>query len=251
MEHKSVLIIQVGSAPEPLRQAHGDIPLWFCELLGYLPEEVDIVRVFEGETLPAPDASRVAIITGSWAMVSDRLPWSEKTAEWIRDAMAIQMPLFGVCYGHQLMAWALGGDVEYHPQGREAGTQTVYLNAAAANDPLLSHLTEPFPAHLTHRQTVTRLPEGASVLASSAHDNHQIVRYGPRAVSVQFHPEMTPEIATDLLRLNRANIEKEGTDADRLVAGVLPAPDAAEILRRFVQDVTGYSKVRRSIHAAQ
>ncbi len=46
-------------------------------------------------------------------------------------------------------------------------------------------------------------------------------------------------------------IEKESTDADRLVAGVLPAPDAAEILRRFVQGVTGYSKARRSIHAAQ
>ncbi|SCC18229.1 Glutamine amidotransferase class-I [Kosakonia oryziphila] len=132
--------------------------------------------------------------------------------------MAIQMPLFGVCYGHQLMAWALGGDVEYHPKGREAGTQTV-----------------------------TRLPEGASVLASSAHDNHQIVRYGPFAVSVQFHPE----IATDLLRLNRANIEKEGIDANRLVAGVLPAPDAAEILRRFVQGVAGYSRARLSIHTAR
>ncbi|MGG7448703.1 glutamine amidotransferase [Kosakonia oryzendophytica] len=238
MEQKSLIIIQVGTAPEPLRDVHGDIPDWFCQAIGCSPDDVDVVRVFEGETLPPPDVSRAAIITGSWAMVSDRLPWSEKTAEWIRDAVAVEMPLFGVCYGHQLMAWALGGDVEYHPKGREAGTQTVYLNAAAANDPLLSHLPATFPAHLTHRQTVTRLPEGASVLASSLHDNHQIVRYGPRAVSVQFHPEMTPEIATDLLRLNRANIEKEGVDADSLVAGVLPAPGAAEILRRFVRDVT-------------
>ncbi|WP_039056844.1 glutamine amidotransferase [Enterobacter sp. Bisph1] len=238
MQQKTLIIIQVGDAPEPLREAHGDVPHWFCQAIGCSTDDVEVVRVFEGEALPAPDARRAAIITGSWAMVSDRLPWSEKTAAWIREAMAIEMPLFGVCYGHQLISWALGGDVEYHPQGREAGTKTVYLNSAAANDPLLSHLTESFPAHLTHRQTVTRLPQGAAVLASSDHDNHQIVRYGSRAISVQFHPEMTPEIARDLLRLNRANIVKEGTDADSLVAGVLPAPGAAEILRRFVREVT-------------
>ncbi|MGY5955297.1 glutamine amidotransferase [Kosakonia sp. BK9b] len=251
MDQKPLIIIQVGTAPEPLREAHGDIPHWFCQAIGCSSDEVDVVRVFEGETLPRPDARRAAIITGSWAMVSDRLPWSEKTAEWIRDAVAIEMSLFGVCYGHQLMAWALGGNVEYHPQGREAGTKTVRLNAAAANDPLLSHLPETFPAHLTHRQTVTRLPQGAAVLASSLHDNHQIVRYGPHAVSVQFHPEMTPEIASDLLRLNRANIEKEGIDADSLVAGVLPAPGAAEILRRFVQTFTDRNQAARSTNVSQ
>lgn len=53
-------------------------------------------------------------------MVTDQEPWSEKTAAWIRNAMAMEMPLFGVCYGHQLMAHALGGRVEYHPQGRES-----------------------------------------------------------------------------------------------------------------------------------
>ncbi|WLI75699.1 glutamine amidotransferase [Kosakonia sp. H02] len=251
MEQKSIIIIQVGNAPESMREAHGDIPLWFCQVLGCELDDVEVVRVFEGETLPAPDARRAAIITGSWAMVSDRLPWSEKTAAWIRDAMAIAMPLFGVCYGHQLMSWALGGDVQYHEKGREAGTQTVYLNPAAARDPLLMHLKESFPAHLTHRQTVTRLPIGATVLAASVHDPHQIVRYGPRAVSVQFHPEMTPDIATDLLRLNRPHIEKEGGDTDSLVAGVLPAPGAAEILRRFMQGVFEQKRAVASFDAGQ
>lgn len=251
MEQTTLIIIQVGNAPEPLREAHGDVPRWFCNAIGCSDDEVEVVRVFEGETLPPPDARRAAIITGSWAMVSDRLPWSEKTAEWIREAMAIEMPLFGVCYGHQLISWALGGDVEYHPQGREAGTKTVYLSAAAADDPLLSHLSESFPAHLTHRQTVTRLPQGAAVLAASDHDKHQIVRYGPRALSVQFHPEMTPEIASDLLRLNRPHIEKEGHDADSLIASVLPAPGAADILRRFVREVTERNEGLRLSHATQ
>ncbi|WP_438612278.1 glutamine amidotransferase-related protein, partial [Klebsiella variicola] len=45
------------------------------------------------------------------AMVTERLPWSEEAAEWLRQAMAIKLPLFGVCYGHQLLAYALGGEV--------------------------------------------------------------------------------------------------------------------------------------------
>ncbi len=81
------------------------------------------------ETLPAPDSQTVAVMTGSWAMVTDRLAWSEKTAAWIRSAMAVEMPLFGICYGHQLMADALGGEVAYHPAGRETGCKAITLSA--------------------------------------------------------------------------------------------------------------------------
>lgn len=104
MEQKSILILQMGNAPQTMRDAHGDVPLWFCQLLGCELDDVEVIRVFEGEALPTPDPRRAAIITGSWAMVTDRLPWSEQTAAWIRKAMAMEMPLFGVCYGHQLMA---------------------------------------------------------------------------------------------------------------------------------------------------
>jgi GMP synthase (glutamine-hydrolysing) len=72
-------------------------------------QKISVARVYAGEPLPAPDNATIAVITGSWDMVTERLPWSEMTAAWIREAMAIEMPLFGVCYGHQLMAHALGG----------------------------------------------------------------------------------------------------------------------------------------------
>jgi GMP synthase (glutamine-hydrolysing) len=78
--------------------------------------------------LPAPDNATIAGDTGSWDMVTERLPWSEMTAAWIREAMAIEMPLFGVCYGHQLMAHALGV-VDYHPADAKPEVKPFLLSA--------------------------------------------------------------------------------------------------------------------------
>ncbi|HBW3531568.1 TPA: penicillin-binding protein 2 [Klebsiella pneumoniae] len=229
-----LLLVQTGTPPTAIRQAHGDLPRWFRTLLAPWQTQLTTVRVFEDEPLPAPDRQTVAVLTGSWAMVSDRLAWSERTADWIRQAVAIGMPLFGVCYGHQLMAHALGGEVAYHPGGRESGSQTITLSPWGVDDPLLSGLPATFPAHLSHLQTVTRLPEGATVLAASAHDPHQIVRYGPHAVSTQFHPEFTAPIARSLIRHREAVLQAEGIDAQRLHDEVQESPQGAAILTRFV-----------------
>lgn len=81
---------------------------------------------------------------------------------------------------------------------------------------------------------MTRLPEGATVLAASSHDPHQIVRYGPHAVSTQFHPEFTAPIARSLIRYREAVLQAEGIDAQRLHDEVQESPQAAAILTRFV-----------------
>ena len=114
-----LLIVQTGAPPAEIEAEHGDLPQWFGRLLAPWRQQIATVRVYAGETLPDPDSQTVAVMTGSWAMVTDRLAWSEKTAAWIRSPMAVEMPLFGICYGHQLMADAIGGEVAYHPAGRE------------------------------------------------------------------------------------------------------------------------------------
>ena len=238
MASKPLLLIQAGTPPEDIRNPHGDLSLWFAAALPLHAETMHVVRVFEGEALPAPQAVLGAIITGSWDMVTDRLPWSEATAQWIREAMAIELPIFGVCYGHQLMADALGGVVDYHPAGREIGTQMVHLNADAQADPLLNTVPVAFPAHLTHMQTVITLPAGATVLAASDHDPHQIVRYGRNAISTQFHPEFTPDICAAVVRLRADVLVREGREPDALLASVEDAPEPLKLLRRFVEQVT-------------
>lgn len=244
-----LLLIQVGTPPDDIRDRLGDFPLWFHRALRQPGETLQVARVFEGEHLPPPEAVCGAIITGSWDMVTERLPWSEATARWIRDAMAIELPLFGVCYGHQLIAHALGGRVDYHPDGREIGTQRIRLLAGAEDDPLLKAMPVQFSAHLTHMQTIIDLPTGAQALAASDHDRHQIVRYGPNALSTQFHPEFTPEICAAIIRLRTDTLRDEGRDPTTLLAAIEDAPEPAGLLRRFARLTLSTQPTAASVNA--
>lgn len=239
MDSQTLLLIQAGTPPDDIRAITGDLPQWFLAAIGCGPESIDIVKVYEGEPLPQPGQHRAAIITGSWSMVTDKLPWSEATAAWIRHAVEQEMPLMGVCYGHQLMAHALGGVVDYHPDGREMGSLEIEQHTVAALDPWLAGCPPLFYAHLTHLQTILRLPAGAKALARSAHDPHQIVRYGPAAVSMQFHPEFTPEVMAACINARAQVLRSEGLDPRALLQSIRHTPTPLTLLRRFIETHAG------------
>lgn len=230
---KPVLIIRTGRAPDTIRARHGDFPHWFRLGAGLHPRQLRIVDVAAGEALPPPREVAGAMITGSAAMVTSREPWSERTAGWIRDAMDAELPLFGVCYGHQLMAHALGGRVDYLPGGREIGTQTIELSAGTAHDSLTASMPASFRAHTTHEQSVLEPPAGAAVLARSARDPHQLLRYGPRAFSTQFHPEFNADVMRAYITRKHADMRREGSDPRQVYGAVAATPDARRLLRRF------------------
>ena len=232
---KPVLIIRTGQAPAAIRSRHGDFPHWFRLVAGLRRERVQVVDVAAGESLPPADTVAGAIITGSAAMVTEQLPWSEHTAGWIRDAMAVELPLFGVCYGHQLMAHALGGRVDYLPGGREIGTQPIELSPGHDSDPLTRVLRGNFRAHTTHEQSVLEPPAGATILARSARDPHQFLRYGPNAISVQFHPEFNAEVMRAYIRRRRIELRREGADPERIFNAVSATPMARRLLRQFAR----------------
>lgn len=226
------LIVQTGSTFPELRARRGDFPDWFRRGLGLRRDEVDVVRVDAGESLPArPTAHAGVIVTGSSAMVSERQRWSEDTAAWLRTRIETDVPVLGVCYGHQLLAHALGGRVDYHPRGREIGTVEIQRLAGAADDPLLQVCRSDFMAHASHRQSVLELPPGAVTLARSTHDPHHAVRYAARVWGLQFHPEFSVEIMRGYLR-RRAQATNEDCPPGYGRAGA-PAPHARRLLRRF------------------
>lgn len=227
------LIVQTGSTLPQLRARRGDFPHWFRTSLGLAPDQVDVVRADLGEALPAKIAQAGVIVTGSPAMVSARERWSEETAAWLRGAIDAEVPVLGVCYGHQLIAHALGGRVDYHPAGREIGTVTIERLAAANDDPLLAGAPARFPAHASHQQSVVELPSGAVLLASSAHDPHHAVRFAPMAWGLQFHPEFSVEIMRGYIEARRPAMRGDCSTECCGERAYKPTPLARGLLRRF------------------
>lgn len=230
---KPVLIIRTGRAPAPIRARHGDFPHWFRLGAQLEPRRIRVVDVESGESLPPPGEVAGALITGSAAMVTERAAWSERTAGWIRDAMDVELPMFGVCYGHQLMAHALGGRVDYLPGGREIGTVTIRMLDTAGNDPLTDKLPSEFRAHATHEQSVLELPKGATALASSSRDPHHLVRYGAQAMSAQFHPEFNADVMRAYIHRKREAMLSEGNDPHHVYRQVAATPVARRVMRGF------------------
>jgi GMP synthase (glutamine-hydrolysing) len=166
-------------------------------------------------------------------MVTDREPWSERAAAWLREVVDAGTPLLGICYGHQLLAHALGGVVGDNPLGREIGTVPLELRPEAARDPLLQVLTEGDPVHATHVQAVLSLPAGARHLAATAGDPHQAFAVADRAWGVQFHPEFDADVIRGYLAGRRERISAEGLDAEALLGAVRESPAGPRLLRRF------------------
>lgn len=227
------LIVQTGSTLPALRARRGDFPHWFRRGLALQAREVDIVRVDVGEALPPVATHTGVIVTGSPAMVSRREAWSEDTASWLHHAIDAGTPILGICYGHQLLAHALGGHVDYHPLGRELGTVVIEKTAAAGDDALLDSLPARFLAHASHQQSVLQLPAGAVALGRSAHDPHHAVRYAPNVWGLQFHPEFSVEIMRGYLTGSSAVPNRSCVQPCCSNRVCSPAPHATRLLRRF------------------
>lgn len=230
-------IIQLETPPDAVSAAVGEQQHWFIAALGLAPDEFIVVRPDLGEALPEPCSVAAAVLSGSWAMVTDHAEWSERTAAWIRSAVEQELPLLGVCYGHQLMAYALGGVVDDNPRGWERGLQQLEMGECAQNDPLLSALPGQFSAWLSHRQSVLQPPPGAQVLASSALDDCQIIRYTPQALSVQFHPEFTGQIMTACLQ------NSQSSEASSLMVHQQEPATPRQLLQDFWQQHRPLSKL--------
>jgi GMP synthase (glutamine-hydrolysing) len=228
-----VAIVKTGVTIPSVAARRGDFEDWITAGLGLPAARIRVVRVFEGEALPDPRGLAGVVVTGSSAMVSDREPWSEATADWLGTAVAADTPVLGICYGHQLLAHGLGGRVTSNPRGRQIGTVAVALTAAARDDELLGMFPAALSAQASHTESVVDLPTGATRLASTDLDPNHAFRIGRVAWGVQFHPEFDADIVRGYLAARRDAILAEGIDADALVREVAEAADGTAVLRRF------------------
>jgi GMP synthase (glutamine-hydrolysing) len=232
---KPFLILETGRPLDPLRR-HGSFGHWIRVAAGLHGRECRHVDVIGGEALPKDGSAYAGVlITGSGAMVTEKHDWSERSAEWLREAAHAGTPLFGICYGHQLIAHALGGAVDYNPQGREMGTVPIELHAHAAQDPLFGGLPTAIDVQATHRQSVLTPPPDATVLGRSVKDACQAFRWRDSVWGVQFHPEFSTALMRSYIHARREALHTEGACHHTLLKDVRPAPQARRVLRRFVR----------------
>ena len=136
----------------------------------------------------------LVVLGGRMSCHSDH-PWIEKVKDLMADLHAIDIPILGICLGHQLLAEALGGRVKVaDPRGLEEGAVELEWLPEAASDPVtMGAVLAGGPVPMSHYDAVIELPEGATELARSATYPHAAFRLGS-AWGVQFHPEASPEL---------------------------------------------------------
>jgi GMP synthase (glutamine-hydrolysing) len=234
---KPLLILVTG---EPLRfvlEVHGTFSDHVRKTVGAAwsgPWKTVDARV---EPLPPLGDLSGILITGSHASVTELSPWMQSTAAWLRQAVISGKPVLGLCFGHQLLGHAMGGEVRRHPAGPENGTVPLDLLVA---DKLLGPLLAQAPCvNMMHEDSVARLPPGATVLARTAHEPHAALRFGTRAWGVQFHPEFDGSIVRSYLVGLRDQFRRAGRDPDRLLASADDTPWAKAILGRFAAIAEG------------
>lgn len=231
----TLLILKVGSAVDEVVQRRGDFEVLFLEGMGLPASAARVVEPHRGEALPRPEDHRAVVVTGSSAMVTEEAGWSLACEEWLRAAVAGEGAVLGVCYGHQLLARALGGSAGWNPNGREIGSIDVAALPAASADPLFGALPPALVCQASHSQSVTALPPGAVHLATNDHDPFQAFSYGPRAWGLQFHPEFDAEVVAGYIRTRRDALVEEGLDPDALLASTRDADHGRAFLTGFAR----------------
>ncbi len=230
---KRLYIIKAGTTFPATAKQFGDFDQWTTSTLGITDLEIDIVDAENGAELPSVEECAGAVITGSHSMVTDNLAWSVRLEEWIRSLLHMDTPFFGICYGHQLLAQAAGGQVGFHPHGEEIGTVAVQLLPDCVNDPVFQSLPQSFLVQATHEQTVLRLPAGAVRLAANEYEPNHAFRVGGWAWGVQFHPEYSADIMRSYIREQKDELEAAGRNVAELLDTVSETPFAAQTLQNF------------------
>lgn len=146
-----------------------------------------------------------------------------------------QVPLLGICFGHQLVAELFGGSVTHDGSQKKAGSHEVQLTEAGRDDVLLGDTAPSFHAQYAHKNSITRPPFGAVVLGNGPACHFAALRYGEKCYTFQFHPEL---IAQDLLSQPEALAVymKEGETVEQIVR---ETPVANGLIRAFVEKVAG------------
>ena len=218
---KPIAILETGKPPEALADAFDDYPARFRALLG---EGVATVRFdVQAGRLPAePETFQGAIVTGSAAGVYDDLAWIPPLLDWLRSARG-RTRLVGICFGHQAMAQAFGGQVGKSERGWGVG---LHRYAVTRQEPWMFPRATSIAIPVSHQDQVLEVSADARVIAASDFTPFAGLAWGEDAMSFQCHPEFQPDYAVALIEARRGTRIDDAL-ADTAVASLKQANDRA------------------------
>jgi GMP synthase-like glutamine amidotransferase len=197
--------------------SHGDYPDMFTTLLEQAAadraEPVSLkLTTYDARhaQFPEPDAHPAYLITGSRLSVYDDEAWIEVLADFLEEVLRAGGKVIGICFGHQLMAHFFGGRTEPAEQGWAVGVQE---NRTVASEPWMSAGAGEGGDRLnllaSHKDQVTRLPDGAKLIATSDFCPVGGFVVGDQVLTLQGHPEFRKDYSRDLMVMRRELIGEE------------------------------------------
>ncbi|WP_154224202.1 glutamine amidotransferase [Marinicella rhabdoformis] len=233
-----MLVIQTGDATEGAR-IFGNFDDWFQRAVP--DKQMHTVHVHKGEVLPslewAIDHCSHVIISGSAAMITEQQDWMVSTQKWLTKSIDL-LPTLGVCFGHQLLADMLGGEVSYNPKGRNMGLDECELTADGIKDPLFAFTQRnTYQTWVSHLQSVSQLPKGAVRLAKSEKDKNHAFRYGQYVYGVQFHPEWNAQIMKAYISDRRKALAAENFDPRVMMGEDSETVDGSDLIHQFINRI--------------
>ena len=231
---KYLYILKVGTTFASTKEQFGDFDQWILRFLEKKKLQIKVIDVSHDDKFPYLAHAKGLIITGSHSMVSDELEWSIKLEKYIRKIAKTSIPLLGICYGHQLIAKALGGKSDFNPNGKEIGNVFIKHTCHGKNDPLLHRFPKSFCAYETHYQTVIKPPKKSKILSKNSM-GIQAIRFDKAIWGVQFHPEFDKNIMLEYILNQQDDLRRLGFDVDRLIQDTQDCDMSHKILTNFIK----------------
>lgn len=201
-------LLRMAELPDPALRVAGPMVGLYQKLFAPRTVEILDVPVHEGATPESLDDCDGWFISGSPASVYEDLDWIRTGEEIVRAALAEERPLVGICFGHQLIAQALGGRVEKAAVGWGIGAQRY-----ETVEPLPYLDGDSLTLLASHQDQVVEVPAGATVWSTSDYCPVAGLTIGERMLTVQGHPEYSPALVSALYDSRRDRIGDAAVDA--------------------------------------
>ena len=187
-----IQIIACGPGLKEISQVHGLSSDWVYSMIKDRVPKIEIVKAYLDES-PSFDDGCAWIIMGSRYSAYDSMPWIESLKNDISKAIENNIPILGICFGHQILCSALGARVSNNSKGWELGSSKVSLTDKGISSPLFEGIDENFYVYQSHHDVVSGLPDSVELLCSNQF-GVQSVSYQNSVFGVQFHPEFSYDV---------------------------------------------------------